>query len=74
ALYARPLLAALMAAIAVSTLAVRQVLVPQINAWRDAELAGDAAAGGRFAAGHRASVLVNMVQLGGVVWTLWVLA
>lgn len=71
ALVSAPGLAAIMAAIALSTLAVRQMLVPQINAWRDAELAGDAAAAPKFAAGHRVSVIINMVQLAGVVWVLW---
>ncbi len=52
-----------LAAVAASTLAVRQLLVPRINAWRDAHLAGDEAAGRAFALGHRVSVLVNLVQL-----------
>ena len=38
-------------------------LMPRINALRDAELAGDAAAAPRFARLHRASVLVNAAQL-----------
>jgi hypothetical protein len=38
-------------------------LVPQINQLRDAELAGDAAAGARFTTLHRVSVIINMVQL-----------
>lgn len=41
----------------------RQVLVPRINRARDAELAGDAAAGRRFARLHRLSVLLNLAQL-----------
>lgn len=56
--------------IAASTLAVRQLLVPRLNAWRDAELAGDAAAARRFAIGHRASVLVNVAQLAGTLVVL----
>ena len=44
--------------------------MPRINALRDAELAGDAAAGTRFARLHRASVSVNMVQLGAVLFAL----
>jgi len=54
------------AAVAVSTIALRQGLMPRLNAWRDAELAGDAAAGVKFAAGHRISVLINMAQLAAV--------
>lgn len=41
----------------------RQLLVPRINRARDAELAGDAAAGRRFARLHRLSVLLNLAQL-----------
>lgn len=58
-----PRLGALAAAIALSTLVVRQVVMPAINAARDAELAGDAAAGGRFRLLHRAAVIVNVLQL-----------
>lgn len=56
-----------LAAVAASTLLVRQLLVPRLNAWRDAELAGDAAAGRRFATGHRLSVVINLLQLVAVI-------
>ena len=56
--------------IALSTLWIRQSLVPRINQLRDAELAGDAAAGARFAALHRVSVIINMVQLLALVFLL----
>ena len=49
--------------IAASTLWIRQRLVPRINQLRDAELAGDTAAGARFATLHRVSVIINMIQL-----------
>ena len=58
-----PLAAAVCWLIALSTLWIRQSLVPRINQLRDAELAGDAAAGTRFATLHRVSVIINMVQL-----------
>jgi hypothetical protein len=58
-----PAQAIILGAIALSTLAVRQVLMPRINRWRDAELAGDASAGAKFNLGHRVSVIVNVVQL-----------
>ena len=58
-----PMAAAICLLIAGSTLWIRQRLVPRINQLRDAELAGDAAAGARFAALHRVSVIINMVQL-----------
>ena len=58
-----PMAAAVCWLIALSTLWIRQSLVPRINQLRDAELAGDAAAGARFATLHRVSVIINMVQL-----------
>ena len=42
---------------------VRQSLMPKINQARDASLAGDAAAKGRFERLHRASVAINLAQL-----------
>ncbi|MEM7570273.1 MAG: DUF4149 domain-containing protein [Pseudomonadota bacterium] len=71
--YQRPLIAALLGAIGLSTLLVRQVLMPKINAWRDQELAGDTGAAKAFALGHRLSVAINMVQLGLLVWIFWLL-
>ncbi|TAD88495.1 MAG: DUF4149 domain-containing protein [Alphaproteobacteria bacterium] len=58
-----PVLAAVMLAVAVSTLAARQILMPRINAARDQGLAGDAAANHRFERGHRLSVALNAIQL-----------
>ena len=58
-----PLAGAVCLLIALSTLWIRQQLVPRINQLRDAELAGDAAAGARFATLHRVSVIINMFQL-----------
>ena len=58
-----PLAAAVCWLIALSTHWIRQSLVPRVNQLRDAELAGDAAAGARFATLHRVSVIINMVQL-----------
>ena len=49
--------------VVVSTLWVKQSLLPKINAARDAELAGDASAGASFNTMHRLSVVINMVQL-----------
>ena len=49
--------------VVVSTLWVKQSLLPKINAARDAELAGDASAGASFNIMHRLSVVINMVQL-----------
>jgi len=58
-----PRLGTLLALIALSTVVVRQLVMPRINAARDAELAGDAAAGARFRLLHRAAVVVNVLQL-----------
>ena len=49
--------------VGVSTLGVRQWLLPRINAARDAQLAGDAEAGRRFDRGHKLSVGINLLQL-----------
>ncbi|MEL6360624.1 MAG: DUF4149 domain-containing protein [Pseudomonadota bacterium] len=70
-LLSKPILAIALFSIAASTLLVRQVLVPKINAWRDRELAGDEAAAARFNAGHRASVIINLAQLAATVWVFW---
>ncbi len=40
----------------------RQILMPMINRARDAELAGDTAAAGRFKRLHRVSVIINGLQ------------
>ena len=49
--------------VSVSTLWVRQWLLPRINMARDAQLAGDVEAGRRFDRDHKLSVGVNMLQL-----------
>jgi len=70
-LLSKPILAATLLIIAASTLLLRQILVPKINAWRDRELAGDKAAAALFNAGHRASVIINLVQLAAIIWVFW---
>jgi hypothetical protein len=59
----QPLASGVCLLIAVSTLWIRQWLVPQINALRDRELSGDVSAGGEFARLHRLSVTINLLQL-----------
>jgi len=59
----RPVDAGIMAAVALAASVSRQLLMPRINAYRDRALAGDAAAGRRFDALHRASVWINAAQL-----------
>ena len=58
--------------VAVSTLWVRQSLVPRINDARDAQLAGDADAAKKFDRGHKLSVAINMLQLVGLIGILFV--
>lgn len=70
-LLSKPILATALFIIAASTLLVRQVLVPRINAWRDRELAGDEAAAALFNAGHRTSVIINLFQLAVIIWVFW---
>ena len=59
----QPLASGVCLLIAVSTLWIRQWLVPRINALRDRELAGDVSAGTGFAQLHRLSVAINTLQL-----------
>ena len=49
--------------VSVSTLWVRQWLLPRINASRDAQLSGDTEAGRRFDRDHKLSVGINLLQL-----------
>jgi len=70
----RPAEALMMASIAAVAVGLRQGLMPRMNPWRDAELAGDAAAGRRFATAHRFSVLVNMLQMALAAVVLFLLA
>ncbi|MEN0067372.1 MAG: DUF4149 domain-containing protein [Myxococcota bacterium] len=59
----QPWHAALLFGVAGSTWMVRQWLVPRINEWRDASLAGDSSATLKFDRGHRLSVWINMAQM-----------
>lgn len=64
--------AAVCLSVALSTLWVRQSLVPRINEARDAQLAGDAGAAATFDRGHKLSVAINMLQLVGLIGILFV--
>jgi hypothetical protein len=55
--------AIVMAVVAVGFVFARQGLMPRINAYRDAELAGDASAKRPFARLHGLSVVVNLGQM-----------
>ena len=52
-----------LAIVAAAFIAVRQLLLPRINAAREARLAGDAAGQARFASLHRISVIINLSQM-----------
>jgi hypothetical protein len=58
-------------AIAAVALYARQVLMPQINRARDAQLAGDARAARRFGYLHGFSVVLNLGQLVGAAYVLY---
>ena len=58
-----PVVASIMAAVALGALVARQVLMPQINRDRDRALAGDAKADRRFGRLHRLSVWINAAQI-----------
>jgi hypothetical protein len=59
----RPVDAGVLAAVAGGFVYARQVLMPRINALRDRELAGEAAAGARFQRLHGLSVWINGAQV-----------
>ena len=65
--------AALSMAALVGFVTARQVLMPKINQARDAELAGDVAAGKRFKRLHGLSVLINGAQWLAILIALWIL-
>ncbi len=69
-----PLEAGVMFAIASLAVFSRQVLMPRINATKDLAKTGDLAAEQRFDYLHRASVVINIVQLVGVTSVLILLA
>ncbi|MEM8792058.1 MAG: DUF4149 domain-containing protein [Pseudomonadota bacterium] len=52
-------------------IANRQLLMPWINRLRDAQIAGDAAAGKKFDLLHKASVAINFVQMIAAAILLW---
>lgn len=58
-------------AIAALGLVARQLLLPRIEFWRPGKEAGDALATTKFRALHRASVLVNLVQMLGAAGLLF---
>jgi Domain of unknown function (DUF4149) len=66
----RPVEGAVMALVALGFLLARQILMPRINAARDAQLGGDGTAAARFTRLHRASVILNAVQIVAVTFVM----
>lgn len=66
-----PLWAGVAGLMAAMGIAIRQVLMPEINRLRDLQLGGDAAAGKRFDLLHKGSVAINMVQMIAAAVLLW---
>ena len=58
-------------AILISTLIIRQIMMPRINLWRDADLAGDRNAGHKFKIAHRLVVVLNIGQMIGLVYAVY---
>jgi uncharacterized membrane protein len=58
--------------ILLSTLIVRQLLMPMINRWRDAEMAGDLKAKKKFKTAHRLTVVLNIAQMCGIIYAIHV--
>ena len=65
-----PAAAGIIAGAAASAVYARQLLMPQINAARDRQMAGDASARARFHMLHGWSVVLNFVQLGAIGYVL----
>lgn len=59
-----------MGMVCLGSVVARQVLMPQINKHRDAELAGDKSAKEKFDRLHRLSVFINTLQLAGIIGVL----
>lgn len=65
-----PLAGGLLGAVALGGVVARQALMPAINRHRDRQMAGDRAAGRRFALLHQSSVILNLVQMVAAAWAL----
>ena len=56
--------------IVVTTVLVRQILLPKINQWRDEELSGNLDAAKKFSLSHRLTVILNLLQMALVVYAI----
>ena len=56
--------------IVVTTVLVRQLLLPKINQWRDEELSGNLDSAKKFSLSHRLTVILNLLQMALIVYTI----
>ena len=56
--------------IVVTTVLVRQILLPKINQWRDEELAGNLDSAKKFSLSHRLTVILNLLQMALIVYAI----
>jgi len=54
----------------VTTILVRQVLLPKINQWRDEELGGSSDSAKKFSRSHRLTVILNLIQMALIVYAI----
>ena len=56
--------------IVVTTVLVRQILLPKINQWRDEELSGNLDSAKKFSRSHRLTVILNLLQMALIVYAI----
>ena len=56
--------------IVVTTVLVRQILLPKINQWRDEELSGNLDSAKKFNLSHRLTVILNLLQMALIVYAI----
>tara|TARA_B100000700_G_scaffold261254_1_gene297137 strand:- start:271 stop:687 length:417 start_codon:yes stop_codon:yes gene_type:complete len=54
----------------VTTVFVRQILMPKINKWRDEELEGNPDSAIKFSRSHRLTVILNLFQMALIVYSI----
>ena len=54
----------------VTTILVRQILLPKINQWRDEELGGSSDSAKKFSRSHRLTVILNLIQMALIVYAI----
>ena len=54
----------------VTTVLVRQILLPKINQWRDEELGGSLESAKKFSRSHRLTVILNLLQMALIVYAI----